>query len=158
MSLTLNYDQNNARVEIVVDGLQTAGAVLFTIERSTDQVNWTRVRGAINQRVIDDDPIQFYDYEYTPGPGVINFYRVVGQDGPEFVGVGAHDFHGTGSVTPGLPAGVQEGDLLIIWAVAQGTTLHIINTPSGWQRLSPIGRPFGSEAYVFIKIAEAGEV
>ena len=158
MSLTLDYDQDNARVEIVVDGLQTAGAVLFTIERSTDQVNWTRVRGAINQAVTDDDPILFFDYEYAPGPGVTNFYRVIGQDGPEFVGVGTHDYHATGSVTPGLPAGVQEGDLLIIWAIAQGASFHIINTPSGWQRLSPLGRPTASEVYAFVKIAESGEV
>lgn len=127
MSLMLDYDQDNARVEITVDGLQTAGAVLFTIERSTDQVNWTRVRGAINQPVIDDDPILFFDYEYTPGPGVTNFYRVVGQDAAEFVGVGAathvNQAGSLGVQTFTLPAGIQEGDLLIAWIAARRTAI-----------------------------------
>src|SRR5690606_12524915 len=102
-------------------------STLFTIERSTDQVNWTRVRGAINQQVIDDDPIQFYDYEYTPGPGVTNFYRVVGQDAAKFVGVGtATHVNQAGSLgvqTFNLPAGIQEGDLLIAWIAARRTAI-----------------------------------
>lgn len=157
MSLTLNYDQGNARVEIVVDGLQTAGATLFTVERSTDQVNWTRVRGAIDQPVIDDDPILFFDYEYTPGPGVTNFYRVLLQDGPKFVGVGAHDYS-TGSATPALPGGIQEGDLLVLWGISQGASFHFVSIPSDWGELSPLGKPIACDVWVAVKRATSSEV
>lgn len=175
MSLTLNYDQDNARVEIVVDGLQTAGAVLFTIERSTDQVNWTPVRGAINQPVTDDDPIQFYDYEYTPGPGVTNFYRVMRVPPIEFVGSGAAQHVSNISydtIQLPLPAGVQEGDLLLVWIAARaggfGIDIARGNGPTwaeqGWSVLLPpmhtapsAHLPSTGESALLGKIAGASE-
>lgn len=175
MSLTLNYDQGNARVEIVVDGLQTAGAVMFTIERSTDQVNWTPVRGAVNQPVTDDDPILFFDYEYTPGPGVTNFYRVMQVPSIEFVGSGTAQHENNISydtIQLPLPAGVQEGDLLLAWIAARdggfGIDISRGNGPTwadqGWSlllpplRTAPSGHsPSTGESALLGKIAGASE-
>lgn len=163
MSLTLNYDQDNARVEIVVDGLQTAGAALYTIERSTDQVNWTRVRGAINQEVVDDNPVVYFDYEFTVG--AVNHYRVMSIALPTYVGVGAVDANSgntTGrTVTPPLPANVQEGDVLVIWLgmfnhPSLGTAQATV--PTGWSAvLNDQISPGAMANYIFVKTAGPSE-
>lgn len=164
MSLTLNYDQDNARVEIVVDGLQTAGAAIASVQRSVDGVNWTGVRGAVDFAVEDDDPILFFDYEYTPGPGVTNQYRVVGQDAVEFIGVGAADSDsasGSGAgitLSPTIHGSTSEGDLLLLhlqWSRRSG----LFNpAPSGWTQLArdPFGTGNGMGA-IYAKIAGPGE-
>ena len=166
MSLTAVFDQPNAVVELTLDGLQTAGATLFTIERSTDQVNWTPVRGAITLPVTGDAPEVFLDYEFTPGPGVTNYYRVVGKDAPEFIAVGSAytvDTVNTYDVTPGLPAGAQPGDLLLM-----AITLHAyignpdMIDPPGWILVgkSPGYRgieDFPVRSAIYTKLAQAGE-
>lgn len=73
MSLTLAYDDGLSRVRITADGLRPAAAAL--IERSTDQVRWSTVRGGAAATVTDGAllvPVD--DYEFSAD--VENFYRV----------------------------------------------------------------------------------
>ncbi len=73
MAITLTYDATLARVRIDVDGLDPAAAVL--VERSTDQVRWTTVRGASAAAVTGGAlAVPVDDYEFAPD--IENFYRV----------------------------------------------------------------------------------
>lgn len=165
MSLSATYDQTNAVVELTVDGLATAGAAIASIERSTDGVTWTGVRGAINLPVTGDGPDVYLDYEFTPGPGVTNYYRVVEQDGPEFVAVGTVDSdEGNGvTLTPGLPVGTQVGDILVMFVgVSTIVNAHGINDPSGWVLVGKSPGFLGTDdlpmrTAIYAKVAQAGE-
>lgn len=53
-------------------------------------------------------------------------------------GTAAHGASGA-SVTPGLPAGLQGGDLLLMIAAARSSGSTTPNTPSGWERLVDTG-------------------
>jgi hypothetical protein len=139
VSLTATYDEPNAVVELTVTGLLTAGAAIATIERATDPAGpWTPVRGALNMPVTGDGPDVFLDYEYTAGPGVTNYYRVVAQDPPEFVSVGTADTDsGNGvTLTPGLPAGIAAGDIMVMALVLAGASGGGIQAPSGWSLIA----------------------
>jgi len=73
MTVSLTYDASLARVIIDCDGL--GAAITALVERSTDQITWTTVRGGINVGItagVLDLPIS--DYEFMSG--VQNFYRV----------------------------------------------------------------------------------
>lgn len=165
MSLSATYDQANAVVELTVDGLQTAGATIASIQRSTDGVTWTGVRGAIDLPVTDDGPDVYLDYEFTPGPGVTNFYRVVEQDGPEFIAVGTVDSEEANgmTLTPGLPVGAQVGDILVMFVgVSTATGAHSINDPAGWALLGKSPGYLGTDdlpmrTAIYAKVAQTGE-
>jgi hypothetical protein len=165
VSLSATYDQPNAVVELTVDGLATAGAAIASIERSTDQATWTGVRGAVNFEVTGDGAEVFLDYEFTPGPGVTNYYRVVSQDGPEFIAVGTADSEQANgmTLTPGLPVGAQVGDILVMFVgVSTATGAHGINDPAGWILLGKSPGYLGTDdlpmrTAIYAKVAEAGE-
>jgi hypothetical protein len=165
MSLSATYDQTNAVVELTVDGLATAGAAIATIERSDDNATWTPVRGAVSFPVTGDGPDVYLDYEFTPGPGVTNYYRVVEQDGPEFIAVGTADSEQANgmTLTPGLPVGTQPDDILVLYVgVSTPTGAHGINDPAGWTLLGKSPGYLGSDdlpmrTAIYAKVAVAGE-
>ena len=73
MTVSLTYDATFARVIIDCDGL--GAAVSAVVERSTDQIRWSTVRGGLDVGItagVFDLPLN--DYEFVPG--VANFYRV----------------------------------------------------------------------------------
>ena len=73
VAVVLTYDATNARVVINATGL--VGAATAVVQRSTNQVTWTTVRGAAALAVNGSGVLtQVYDYEFTPG--VANYYRV----------------------------------------------------------------------------------
>lgn len=76
MTVTLAYDDTLARVTINADELGLADAA--TVERSTDQIRWTTVRGAVDLDVTGGMLItgttSLKDYEFAPN--VLNYYRV----------------------------------------------------------------------------------
>lgn len=72
MALTLTHDATNARVAIAGSSLGNVAAV--QIERSTDQILWKTVRGAVALAVSGGSLVStHYDYEYAPG--MTNYYR-----------------------------------------------------------------------------------
>src|SRR5690606_4486545 len=73
--LSLSYDPQLSRVRITADGLSP---VPVTVERSTDQVRWTTVRGGAGITPVNGE-ILLDDYEFEPD--VRNFYRVGVQPG-----------------------------------------------------------------------------
>lgn len=68
MAVTLTYDSMLSRVK--VSAADSFSAAYITVERSTDGLRWTLVRGADH---LDVSAAQISDYEFTPG--VINTYR-----------------------------------------------------------------------------------
>lgn len=71
MALTLAYDDQLSRVRITADGL--SDAAVARVERSTDEIRWTTVRGGSALRP-SGGTIRLDDYEFVPN--VVNHYRV----------------------------------------------------------------------------------
>jgi hypothetical protein len=69
-----------------------------------------------------------------------------------FVAAGAVDHDNNASVTPGLPAGLAEGDLLLVWAAIRNSGTGTPDTPAGYELLAD-----ASNARLFGKYAAAGE-
>jgi hypothetical protein len=91
VTVTLTYDATLARVIIDCNGL--GAAVTALVERSTDQIKWTTVRGGIDVPCaagVFSLPVN--DYEFTSD--VVNYYRVNPNTGSDQ----------TNSITPALTA------------------------------------------------------
>jgi len=150
MTVTLSYDAGLGRVTIAATAL---GGDVATVERSTDEVRWTTVRGMTALTVTASAlPADLYDYEYAPN--VANHYRVRSYEtGPiTYVAAGTASHGNNASVTPGLPAGIQEGDLLLLLAAIRNSPTANPLAPSGWTQL----RSF-SNMRLFGKIASSSE-
>lgn len=129
-ALTLTYDDLAARVLLSATSLpSTADVALFEV--STDNIHWTGVRGG-DTVAVSGNAASVYDYEFSPG--VINYYRVSAVDLalPSFVAAGTAATADNASVSPALPAGWAEGDLLVIWAAIRNSGTGSITVPAGW--------------------------
>ncbi len=138
MSVTLTYDPTLARVRI--DATALAGADEATVERSTDQIRWVTVRGGsavgVTAGVFD---VPLYDYEWSSD--VVNYYRVRGvSTSPiSFVNVGTASTGSSGSRTPGAPASIVAGDLLLCLASTRNSGTGTVNTPTDWTQVVASG-------------------
>lgn len=142
MTVTLTFDSTLSRVRITATGL--AAADVATIERSTDQVTWTTVRGASAWPVTSGSlATTCDDYEFSPG--VANYYRVRGVEtgAITFVnqGVTSSDANAAGSSTiaPALPASLVVGDLMVLHASIRNSGTGTVNTPTGWSLMLATG-------------------
>lgn len=137
MTVTPTYDATNARVQIAATGLAAAAVAL--VQRSTDQVLWTTVRGAAAVTVTAGTMTTIYDYEFAPG--VLNYYRVRGvvNTSPSYVAAGSASSGSAGSRTPGAPAGIVAGDLVVIEASTRNSGTGTVNTPTSWTQLAASG-------------------
>lgn len=142
MALTLTYDDTLSRVVINADGM--AAADTATIERSTDQVSWSEIRGGDGVVVTAGAlALPLYDYEFVPN--VVNYYRVRGaSDDPiTFVSTSAtvSDANAAGTVTlaPTLPAGLVDGDVVYIAAAIRNSGTGTVDTPTGWTVVAASG-------------------
>ena len=72
MAVSLAYDDTLSRVRLTAGGLPSA-AVSVRVERSTDQVRWTTVRGGA-ALLPSDLAVALDDWEFAPGR--VNYYRV----------------------------------------------------------------------------------
>ena len=144
MTVTATYDATLSRVRVDADGL--GGAAVATLERSTDQVRWTTVRGGVDVPVTGGVMGTVDDYEFSPD--VPNWYRVTYTADMSFVSVGTPTHGVNGTITPGDPAGIAEGDLLLILAAIRNSGAGTPNTPAGYTLLVDGGnvRLFGKEA------------
>ncbi len=131
--LALNYVDAHSYVTCAASSLAaTADVALF--ERSTDQIHWTQVRGGAAVP-ISSGAASVNDYEFAPG--IVNYYRCSAVDlaAPSFVAAGAAATANNASVTPAVPAGYAEGDLLLIWATIRNSGAGSIVVPAGWTAL-----------------------
>lgn len=141
--ITAAYDDTTAAVTVTLSAAP-AGASAAYLQRSPDQVNWTDVRGA--QAVeLDSGAATWLDYEYTAG--TTNYYRVSWL-GPTstFVAHGAAVTGNNVPLTPPLPAGIADGQLLLLVASIRSTFVggHAV-TPADWD---PLGHtPNGFQIY-----------
>lgn len=138
MTVTLTHETTLSRVKITANGLAAADEA--TIERSTDQIRWTTVRGGTGVGVtagVTDLPV--YDYEFAPG--VINYYRVRGVEtgAITYVGAGAAATGNNASVVPALPASLVVGDQMVCLASIRNSGTGTVNTPTGWEVLRAFG-------------------
>lgn len=131
MTVTLTYDSQLSRVRINADGLGSAPTA--TVERSTNQVNWTTVRGGLDVAVTAGAIPTVDDYEFSPD--VTNYYRVAYPSAMSFVAAGTAAHANNASVSPGLPAGWAQGDLLLILAAIRNSGTGTPDTPSGYTLL-----------------------
>lgn len=138
MAVTLTYDPTLSRVQIDANGL--AAADYATVERSTDGINWTMVRGGSDVALTAgafDLPVD--DYEFSPD--VQNTYRVRGvvTDPITYVssgaGASAANAAGTSTITPVLPAGLTVGDLMVAQLSIRNTAGRAVEA-AGWTMMA----------------------
>jgi hypothetical protein len=135
VAVTATYDNTLSRVQVSVTSVPAAADTVY-IERSTDQTNWTLVRGA-SALVPSGSAVAIDDYEFVDG--VTNYYRAsyVDNAAPSFVAAGgaATDANasGTNPIVPGNAAHIQ-GDLLLCYATCRTPTAQAV-APSGWSIL-----------------------
>jgi len=129
VTTTLTYDGTLSSVHIAVTGLNVI-ADRATVERSTNQVTWSFVRGGDNI-IPTSQSFTLDDYEFSPN--VLNYYRVRAYDtAPTTFVTGMPGTAGNNaSVVPMTPSGQQAGDLMLIEA-------SIRNSPTG-QPVVPAG-------------------
>lgn len=154
MTVTLTYDDQLSRVRIAATSID-ATVDYIRVERSTNQVTWTTVRGGASVPV-SGAAASVDDYEFAAD--VVNYYRVTGVDTSvaSFVaaGVAATDANaaGTSTVTPALPAGTALGDINLVLASIRNSGTGTVNTPTGYTPLFD-----GSNFRLFGKAIAAGE-
>jgi hypothetical protein len=148
--ITLTYDQVLSRVRVTGSGFVDTTHVTF--ERSTDRITWTTVRGGVNVPVAAG-MARIDDYEFSPN--VLNYYRVTGPSSISYVSTGTAAHQNNASVTPGIPAGVQTGDLLLINAAIRTISTATPNTPTGYSALAGVtgSRLFGKIATSSAEVA-----
>jgi hypothetical protein len=118
-----------------------AGADVAVFERSTNQLQWTVVRGGAAVPIVAG-AAAVDDYEFSPD--VPNFYRVSAVDtGPiTFVGAGAASVSanaaGNATVSPTLPAH-GPGDTLLVLASIRNSGTGTVNVPADWISLAESG-------------------
>lgn len=134
MTVTLTYEAVPARVKVEATGLAAADTAL--VQRSTNQLSWTTVRGALAVPVTAGVMTAIYDYEFVDG--VPNFYRVRGVSSApiSFVAAGAASSGADGTRGPlSAPAGIIAGDVVYIWTSTRNVGVGSVNVPTGWTLL-----------------------
>lgn len=138
MTVHLTYDSVIGRVQITADGLLAAATAI--VERSTDGIRWTTVRGAGAVPVTSGAiAIPVNDFEFPVGATVTYRVRGVDPSPASFVAVGVGDTGADGSRTPAMPAGIVTGDLLLLLASTRNSGTGIPDVPAGWTHLGGAG-------------------
>lgn len=139
MALTLTYDGVLSRVRISATGIGST-ADYAHIERSTNQIQWTTVRGAAAVPVVAGALERTVD-DYEFAADVANFYRLTAVDTSPitFVAAGAAATGNNASVAPALPAGWVPGDLFTAWAGIRNSGVGTVNVPAGWTSMVDFG-------------------
>jgi hypothetical protein len=157
VTVLLTYDDTLSRVHIEATALPAAADHVI-VERSTNQTNWSVIRGGTAVPVVAA-VASAYDYEFAPG--VVNYYRVSAVDAGAitYVAAGATASNanaaGTSTLSPGLPAGLQQYDLMLMLAIIRNVGAGVPQAPAGWTRLAVFGA--SSNVQLFGKIATASE-
>jgi len=114
---TLTFDSTLSRVRLSSDGF--GNALTATVERSTNLINWSPVRGG-DPAPVSGGVLQIDDYEFTPN--VANHYRVtadrdVRTPGSGYSGVAASA--NNAAVNPAVPVAGRAKHLLLTYAASQ---------------------------------------
>jgi hypothetical protein len=144
VTIGATYASDLSRVRVVCTAAPSL-ADYAKIERSVDQIRWFTVRGGTAVPLVSN-ACQIDDYEFVAGQ--VNYYRATYVDvaDPSVVAVGAASSASNASVTPGLPAGIVNGDVLVLNAMIRNTA-GSVNTPAGWTLWSD-----GGNFRVFVQV------
>jgi hypothetical protein len=144
------YASDLSRVRITCSGAPSL-ADHAVIERSVDEITWFTVRGG-SAVTLTAGACQLDDYEFVPGQ--LNYYRAryVDAADPSVVSIGTLSSANNANVTPGLPAGAADGDVMVLLAAIRNTA-GSVNTPAGWTLWTD-----GGNFRVFVKIYATGDV
>lgn len=139
MSISAVYTDANAKVTVSISGAPS-NAQTALIERSTDQITWSTVRGA-TALTLSGSAAAIDDYEFSDG--VANYYRATYADST------APGVHGTpsaatvttsagasASVTPTMPTGISRGDVVFVAVANTKATATPPSAPTGWNFLA----------------------
>ena len=137
MTLTATYLSDLSRVRVAFTSAP-AGADYALIERSTDGVNWTTLRGGANVP-INAGAGKIDDYEFPAGK--LTTYRASYIDAADItqVGSGTSATANNAAVSPSIPVGTTDGDLMTVWASIRNSGAGTVNTPAGWTKLLDFG-------------------
>ncbi|MEU8636794.1 hypothetical protein AB0C38_31875 [Amycolatopsis sp. NPDC048633] len=134
MSTTTTYLDDLGRVRVAFTGLNT-DADYALVERSTDGITWTTVRGG-DKVGLTAGAGKLDDYEFAAG--VANTYRVTAVDS---AAVQPHSTVGTfttgnnATLNPPLPTSVPNGAMMLLFVTHTNTAATITN-PTGWTLLA----------------------
>lgn len=147
MSVTATYLGDLSRVRITC-AAAPAHADFAKIERSVDGITWSVIRGGDTVSLVSGG-CTIDDYEFTAG--VLNTYRATYVDSavPSFVAVGSGPTGNNTSLNPTLPAGLVDGDMLVLFASIRATGAAV-STPTGWSLYVD-----GGNVRVFVRVYDA---
>lgn len=128
--MILTYDDVFSRVRISVTGLNVSTDEVL-VERSTNQINWTTVRGG-SALTPTGNSVQLDDYEFSAN--VTNYYRATALDtaASAFVTGGPAVTGNNASLVATMPLGLVSGDLVLILASIRNSGTGVPNAPAGW--------------------------
>lgn len=149
MTIGAVYASDLSRVRISCSAAP-AVADYATIERSVDQITWITVRGG-SQVALNANACQLDDYEFVAGQA--NYYRAryVDAANPSVIAPGTLGSAVNASVTPGLPAGLIDGDVLVLMAAIRNVA-GAVNTPAGWSLWTD-----GGNFRIFVRVYATGQ-
>lgn len=139
MTLTATYQVSDAAyayggVHLTMSSAP-AGTDFAVVQRSTDGITWTTVRGGDRLPVASGAAV-LDDYEFVVG--VSNQYRAQFIDVdllPTYIATGTVQSGNNTSLVPPHPAGLAVGDLKLIHASIRNSGTGTVNTPAGWTQL-----------------------
>lgn len=134
MSTTTTYMDDLGRVRVAFTGLN-ADTDYALVERSTDGITWTTVRGG-DKVAVTAGAGKLDDYEFAAG--VANTYRVTAVDSATVTqfGVGTFTTGNNATLNPPLPAGTIPTGAMLVLTVTHRNTAATITTPTGWTLLA----------------------
>ena len=135
MTVSATYMPDLSRVRVAFSSAPAA-ADYALIERSLDGITWSTVRGGAAVPVATG---YVDDYEFSTA--VVNTYRVSWVDTavPFVAAAGTVASGNNASITPALPAGLVDQDLLVILASIRNSGTGTVNTPAGWTQIMAYG-------------------
>jgi hypothetical protein len=134
VSLSAVYNNTSAKITVSISGAP-ANAQTVLLQRSTDQITWTTVRGA-SSLTLSGSAVAIDDYEFTDG--VVNYYqaRYTDATGPTYQTSGAlattTASGATASVTPALPSGITDGDTVYLLFSCTKATATLTGVTGGF--------------------------
>ncbi|HET6291023.1 MAG TPA: hypothetical protein VFG15_30300 [Amycolatopsis sp.] len=149
MTTTTTYLDDLSRVRVAFTGLHPA-ADYAVVERSTDGITWTTIRGG-DKVGLSGGAGKVDDYEFAAG--VPNTYRVTAVDAaaPAWIGSGGPVTAVNASLTPFTSGATVVGDLLLMLATIRNSGAGAPVQPAGWTTVVDLGN-----VKVFARYATAG--
>jgi hypothetical protein len=139
VTVSVTYTDPSAKTTVAITSAP-ANASSALIERSTDQITWTTVRGATSLP-LSGSAASIDDYEFCDG--MVNYYRATYFDSsiPAAVGTPAAatvvtSAGASASVTPTLPTGLSIGDVVMVTIANTKATASNPAAPAGWTLLA----------------------